>query len=388
MKVEAVATISGVVHSTVDSVEVVLVDRRTTPYGSGWWPSGVMRIVAAGTDAVLVGSDGTASIFRGYLDTYLSPPGNTSTLKSLGTAGWELRFRGGGKVTFDSQGRQTAVIDANSNSTSISYLSTDQINQITDPVGKKFTFAYTSGKLSSISDPGGRQTLFSVGSNRLNTVTPPTPSGKNYSATFNWNTFTGSGALPRYRQDGLGLRDSVKYDANWRPNQAVLPAVPNEAGTSVIPRIYYYAQELKGMGATASLDTTYTKIVDPRNNWTASSVDRWGTVLKTWDALGTIGINTYTAEGFLLSSEGKSGDSSRVWRTYDSLNRLARVYRIRSNGTTLRLDSLVYDANHRVIKRIDPRSSPEFCVKAEEAPRLLTHAAWFTSRFASKLTST
>lgn len=63
----------------------------------------------------------------------------------------------------------------------------------------------------------------------------------------------------------------------------------------------------------------------------------------------------YTGEGLPLWSDGKNGDSSRVYHTYDALRRPARTYVIRAGGDTLRVDSLVYDANHRVIARIDPR---------------------------------
>jgi hypothetical protein len=143
LRVEAQATIGGTPYTVYDSVEVVLVERRTTPYGSGWWPSGVMRLVSSGDDAILVASDGNASVFRGAGSgaAYLAPPGQTATLVKVGST-WELRFRGGGKVTFDSYGRQTTIVDINGNTDSITYHTTDQVNRITDPKGKSFTFSY------------------------------------------------------------------------------------------------------------------------------------------------------------------------------------------------------------------------------------------------------
>lgn len=64
----------------------------------------------------------------------------------------------------------------------------------------------------------------------------------------------------------------------------------------------------------------------------------------------------------MLWSEGKVADSSRVYHDYDSLRRLARSYMLRAGGAMLRLDSLMYDANHRVIKRIDARGKRDSVV--------------------------
>ncbi len=53
-------------------------------------------------------------------------------------------------------------------------------------------------------------------------------------------------------------------------------------------------------------------------------------------------------------SEGKVADSTRVNNSYDVSGHLVRVYRWRTVGDMVRLDSLVYDASSRVIRRIDP----------------------------------
>ncbi len=58
LKVEVSITSSGTTKTTTDSVEVALVDRRSSSYGSGWAVSGVLRLDSAGTDMLLVGSTG------------------------------------------------------------------------------------------------------------------------------------------------------------------------------------------------------------------------------------------------------------------------------------------------------------------------------------------
>jgi hypothetical protein len=94
----------------------VLVDRRATRYGSGWWPSGVLQLVSAGGDRVLVGPSGTATVYRGQGDSlYIAPPGNFTVLKKT-TTGWELSPRGSlAKLVFDASGRLVKSIDQNGN---------------------------------------------------------------------------------------------------------------------------------------------------------------------------------------------------------------------------------------------------------------------------------
>jgi RHS repeat-associated protein len=130
--------------------------------------------------------------------------------------------------------------------------------------------------------------------------------------------------------------------------------VQDETGATVTPLISYVAYERRGFGALVSLDSVYAEIKDPRNNWTRSLLNRWGDARKTWDALGLISKTEYAPDGLVIWSEGKNGDSSRVFKDYDAARRLVRTW-ITRGGDVLRLDSLVYDANHRVIQQIDPR---------------------------------
>lgn len=68
LKVEVAVTEGGVTKTATDSVEAVLVDRRTTMYGSGWWPSVASKLVAAGSDRLLVGASGAVTVYRGIGD--------------------------------------------------------------------------------------------------------------------------------------------------------------------------------------------------------------------------------------------------------------------------------------------------------------------------------
>ena len=366
LTVEARVTSSATTQVGTDSVEVVLVDRRTTMYGSGWWPSGVVKLVQAGSDRLLVGPTGAVAVFRGNGDSlFVAPPGDfTALVKVTGVGGgaWELRPRGSSaKLVFDTYGRLIKAFDQNGNKDSIVYSgTTDQVTTVRDPLNKTITFGYVGGKLATITDPGSRQTKVTINgtTNQLTYDSIPSPTTKPYTTTFVYATYPGTSTVVLTKRIGVIADETVvTYDSTFkrRPSQVTLPTVQDESGASVTPVIGYTAVERQGYGALRSLDSVYVELKDPRLNWTRSLANRWGQGRKAWDSLGTLGRVEYTPEGFVLWNEGKNGDSSRVYHAYDSQRRLVKAFIVRPPSDTLRLDSLVYDASHRVTKRIDPR---------------------------------
>jgi len=370
LRVEVSVTSGQTVNMASDSTEVVIVDRRSTVYGSGWWPAGILKLVGSGADRVLVGPTGAAAIYRGNGDSlYLSPPGDFSVLKKV-TGGWELSPRGSlATLFFDANGRVVRGLDANGNKDSVVYNGTsDQVTTLRDPVGKTITFGYDgNGNLSTFTDPAGRQTRVTISgtTNQLTYDSLPSATAKPYTTTFVYQTYPGTKTVVLTKRIGV-LADTtiVTYDSTFkrRPSQVRLPGVQDENGSAVNPAITYFAYERQGFGALRTLDSVYVEVKDPRNNWTRSLLNRWGQARRTWDALGLLGRVEYTGEGFPLWSEGKNGDSSRVYSRYDALRRLVRTYIVRSSNDTLKLDSLVYNASHRVIAMIDARGKRDSVV--------------------------
>jgi len=318
----------------------------------------VLQLVAVGGDRILVGASGTVSIFRGNGDSlYLSPPGDFTVLKRTPTV-WELSPRGSlAKLVFDANGRLIRALDANGNKDSMVYNgSTDQVTALRDPVGRSITFAYDgNGKLSTLTDPASRQTrvVIDASSNQLTYDSLPSSTSRPYTTKFAYQTYSGTGTVVLTKRIGV-INDTtiVTYDSTFRrrPSQVRLASVQDETGTTVWPVIQYTAVERQGWQALRSLDSAYVELKDPRNNWTRSLLNRWGQARRTWDAVGLMGRSEYTGEGHVQWSEGKTGDSSRVYSRYDALRRLIRSYIVRSSSDTLKFDSLVYDANHRVIQ--------------------------------------
>ena len=367
LTVEARVTSGGVTKTSTELVEVVVVDRRASHYGSGWWLSGQSVLVAADGDRILVGPTGGAVIYRGHGDSvFVPPPGSVTALVKVVSGGdstLELRPRGSlAKVIYRADGRLRAAVDASGNRDSLVYSgSTEQVTALRDPVGKSITLAYASGKLSTITDPGGRQSTVTISAttNQLTRRWLASPSARPDTVRFSYDTVTSSATvLVRQRQGVLpGDTTAIIYDgtAFRRPLAVRLPPVQNETGAIVYPQISYTAYERQGYGALRSLDSVYVEMKDPRNNWTRSLLNRWSQSLRSWDAMGLLGRAAYDADGFALWGEGRNGDSSRVTYVYDALHRPVTSYVTRAGGAVLRGDSVVYDANHRVVQQIDNR---------------------------------
>jgi len=365
LRVEATVTVGATVKQSVDSVEAVIVDRRGSRYGSGWWPAGITQLVGQGDDRVLVGPSGSATIFRGYGDSvYIGPPGATTALLKT-ASGWELHPRGSlARIHFDAQGRLIKAVDANGNRDSVAYdASTDKVLSLTDPVGKTITLAYdVSGKLTGWTDPAGRQSTVTIAGNQLTRRWLASPAARPDTVVFTYQAYSGTNTLLLQRRQGVlaGDTTTVLYDATAfrRPLGVRLARVTNESGTLINPLINYTAVERQGYGALRSLDSAYVEMKDPRGHWTRSLLTRWGQARRSWDSLGLLSRAEIEPDGLVLWSEDRNGDSSRVHHAYDASRRLAKTYIYRgatSGSHVLRTDSLVYDNNHRVTQRVDAR---------------------------------
>lgn len=377
LKVEAQESGSGA--TSVDSVEVVLVDRRQTRFGSGWWPSALATTVSAGDDRLLVAANGAATVLRGVGDSvYLPAPGSFVALRKS-AAGWELRASGDSGVTrFDSYGRLVAVQDPNGNKDSLTYGGTsDSLLQLRDPTGHTITFTYSSNKLSYLTDAAGRQTRVTIdGSNRLVYDSISSPTARPYTTTFVYQSYPGTSSFVLAKRIGVVLDTTIiVYDSTFRrrPVQALLPKVQTPAGSDTKPAIGYAAMERRGYGALVSLDSVYTQVTDPLGNWTRTLSTRHRSL--AWDAMGVLGRARFAADGRMLWSEAKiPGDTTRVYYGYDPQLRPVKswIVRVESGGSILRSDSLVYDGNNRVVKRVDPRGQADSAVYSSKGNLIAT----------------
>jgi YD repeat-containing protein len=357
-------------RTSSDSVEVVIVDRRQSPYGSGWWPTMYTQLVHAGNDRILVSASGAASIYRGNGDTlFIPPPGSFTSITYTGLH--ELRTRGSTAYqVFDIYGRISFVYDPSGNRDYITYDGTsDRLRWRIDPSGQRDSVVFDgNGLLSQIMGPNGLRDTITINAttHQLTRRRITSPSTRPDIVTYAYQAYPGTYTNVLLRRMGtVGDTTRVVYDSTFRrrPIQVVLPRVMDETGTQVTPTLSYTAYERQGWGALRSLDSVYVEMKDPLNHWTRSLLNRWAEPLKTWDALGLLGRSAYDPDGLVRWSEGKNGDSSRVYTAHDQYRRAVKSYIERgatSGASVLRLDSLIYDANHRVIQRVDSRGQSAY----------------------------
>lgn len=393
LRVEVSVT-SGSTVTAYDSLEAVVVDRRRSPYGSGWWPSALSKLVVAGTDRILVAPNGSWTVYRGNGDSlYLPPPGSFAYLKSTGT-GWELRARGdSASIRFDAYGRVIASVDRSGNRDSLVYGGggLDTLKKIRDATGHEMLFTYAAGRLSVISDPAGRETkvfINTAGQLVYDSLSSPGSRGQVTGYAYQLYTTSGDSSVLLTRRIAIQDTTTVVYDSAFRrrPRQAILPTVQDPGGALVNPTLTYIAMESRGYGGLVRLDSAgpYVELKDPRGNWARTWPNRWGRTKLTWDTLGVLGRTAYSADGRIWYTEGKNGDSSRVYTAYDSLQRPVRNYFLRGSQTDIfRTDSIVYDAGHNVIQRIDGRGKvTKFFPDARGRDTMLVSPNSDTTRFA------
>lgn len=363
LSIEVRVTSGATTKITVDSAEVVLVDRRASAYGSGWFVSGIERLDPADSDMIVVEANGSATLHRGFGGLYLSPPGDTRTLVRTGST-WEIRYRFSGcgptaRAAFDTQGRLANVYDCHGNYSTITYSAVDKISNINDPLNKQITFFYNSGtaKLDSIRDPGGRVSRVTInGSNQLTYDSLASPTSNSAKGTFSYTSYGANNTVVLASLgDALGQTTSYTYNARRRAYQTTLPAVLPETGTSTVtPIISYRSQALRGIDTLLSLDSVFGQVRDARGYWSRSVTNRWGSSVRAWDSLGTVLRSAFRPDGRVLWTEGKVADSTRVYTAYDTLDRPIRTFRIRPGADTVMLDSLVYDSLERVSRHYNP----------------------------------
>jgi RHS repeat-associated protein len=305
------------------------------PFGYGWSFTYGMSLSFPDASHVVVNQENGAQVtFTEEPDgSYTAPPRVTATLVHNGDGTWTFVRHRRETFTFGGSGQLTQEMDLNGYVTSLAYNGAGQLETVTDPAGRKLTFAYEGGHISSVTDPLGRVVRYA------------------YDAAGDLTDVT----------DVAGGDTHFTYDAEHRmltmrtPDQA--PGVPGSTGASVTNA---YDSEGRVIEQTDQLGRTTkfaysgeplgeaggtTTITDPKGNVTVQTY-RFGELISetkgygtpqaaTWEfeydqsTLGLISVtdpdghtikSTYDAEGNTLSTEDALG--RKTVNTYDPLNDL------------------------------------------------------------------
>lgn len=278
--------------------KLVVVNRRDSPFGRGWWAAGVEELVvpaSAPTQRLWVGGDGSAKLYRpASTGVWVAPTLTRPDTLHADTGGAYYRnLPGGARVGYDPTGRHAYTRDR---------------------YGHQTWFTWSGGKLTQVrlAGAGGRASShvytfeYNASGGRLSRVVAPyvaTAGDRNVDLHVN-----ASGEVTKII-DPDGRADSLRYtnallDRRINPrnkitdytyeslNRLVRTRLILAGGDSIAYR--FSPSETKGkQGWPASdLPGVYTTINGPRNesgdvaDLTEVAVDRWGAPVRVVNALG------------------------------------------------------------------------------------------------------
>lgn len=212
---------SGGPTSTTLTAPLIIVNRQSSIYGVGVWPSGMQQYAATPIGALIVESDGSYFLFRNGT----ARPGGTTTTFS----GTRRTYLDGAYVDFDgSSGMMLRAVDAFGNTTTYHW-TTSRLDSITDPMGHRMRMTYDggTGRITGVTYPASRSTTFlHDGSGRLTRVTDP-------DTRYTQLGYTGNLVTSQTARSSVTW--DYTYDALNRLASAQAPAIPLHDGTTQRP---------------------------------------------------------------------------------------------------------------------------------------------------------
>lgn len=320
-------------------------DGNDGPLGLNWSHAYNIYLVEDDFDNVAIRqANGSWKTYQpsGYL-SYLSQPGDYSTL-SKDTAGIFVLTKPNGTIyTFGDNNKIATIADRNGNSLVFTY-DGDNLVSVTDSNGQNITFSYAGDKLISVSDPAGNEYSLSVG-DTLDSITYP--DGSTWQFGYQGNAFMTS------KIDPAGNLTTYHYDDQLRIVETVDPE-----GQS---RSINYPETDDAVRTTEFIEKDgsvwlYTYNVDSGD--LASKTDPEGNVIGyTYDANHNLiakdepGIGTsyfsYDANGNMTSSTDATGNVTEY--TYNAYGQVTSITNA-SDETT----AFLYDDQGNLVKVTDP----------------------------------
>jgi RHS repeat-associated protein len=288
------------------NTQVIILDRHTSPFGSGVWPTGVQEYIRTTiSGALFVEADGSAFYYAGGA---FPRPGGTNAAYSSDNATYVRRTSlDGSYVEFDwTTTKMTKAVDRFGNTTQYFWTGA-LLDSIKAPLGKAYRLAYTGGKLASATDPTGRTTNYTVNatSGRLVTVRDP----DNVATTLSYDA---NGLLTRVVDRAGGAWDYA-YDQLNRVRSVTAPSIPLFSGGSGRPVARLFASEGRawqpGIPATAASQPKAAIVPDSVRAFVTVRGSPADSVLPV-AALTQSGLGAFSAAGAV---DGNTGTAA--WNT-------------------------------------------------------------------------
>ncbi|ROS58353.1 YD repeat-containing protein [Frigoribacterium sp. PhB160] len=276
----------------------------TTSAANNWAYSlaGAGSLSLVGSNIVYTGADGVTWQFvpvSGSATAYTSPAGFKQDLTKTGTTGYTLTDRTSRQVvTFDADGKATAVADRNGNSTSIGYASgqpTSVVSTAGPTAARTAALAY-SGTTLTVTQTANASTSRSVKyvkDSSSNLTSFVDAQGKT-------TTFGYSGRDLTKITSNTGAVTNINYDGTTHKVARVdqLNTTAGSPGTSTTR--LSYASATQTLVAGPNTDSTLAITAVPRTTYTINSTQK--VVNKAVDAAGRERTATYTGNADVLSS--------------------------------------------------------------------------------------
>jgi RHS repeat-associated protein len=351
------------------------------PFGFGWsFPYDMSLSFPDPTHVVVNQGNGAQVTFTEQSGgVYAAPPRVTATLVHNGDGSWTFVRRHKDTFSFDSGGLLTQEKDLNGYVTTLAHNGSGQLTTVTDPAGRKLTFAYSGNHISSVTDPLGRVVTYAYdGEGNLTDVTDVNGGNTHFTYDSGHRMLTmrfpdqapgvpgSTGAVVSNKYDGQG-RVIEQTDQLGRTTKFAYVGEPlTEAGGTttitdpkgnVTVQEYHYGEllsETKGYGTPQAATWTFsydpvtlgmTSVTDPDGHTTFSTFDSEGNTLTTTDALGRSTTNTYDALNDLLTTTDPLGVTTT--NKYDAHGNLLSTSRPLSGTSEAQTTTYTYgDATH------------------------------------------
>ena len=305
-------------------------------YGCGWrsaYTQTVGAVTVNGTGYYKwIDGDGTEKYFRKNGGVWEDEAGQGYTLTVSGSS-YTIRDKENNTLGFDSGGRLVSITDGkiSANKVSISYASGSasdlRIDSVTDGAGRKYSYAYSDGRLSAVS-------YFGAGSEPIETVTYAYSDGNltqvgyadGNSAEYSWSDHVMTAAKDIVRSDGS--RDTLSFSY-----------IQNHAASTFPVRISALGYTSCGTDISSlafEYETNYTKVTDNTGRWMAYQFNNNGNTTSVYNNEGQALYGRYAKDE---SSGGRANQlvaSSRLQIT-DAWDDTVSV--TTSDGETLSLVS-------------------------------------------------
>ena len=276
---------SGGPHGASVSGELLVINRTASPFGAGWWPSGIEQLVTgqSGNRLLWIGADGSAAVYNPIsASAWVRASGAFRDTITLLNGTYTRYLRHGVRVEFDGNGHHTRTINRFDHATVFTWnttygdslLETIQVPTAGATTGRTYALSYSSGRLTSITDPATRTLAAYLTGGNLDSLRD----ADNYVASFRYD---GQRRMTR-RINRRGFGTEYLYGNGLHVTRLAAPLAGNDSARTTIS---WWDERGLAVGVTIGIlmpwDTNLVStVVDgPRTDVfdvTQFRVDRWG----------------------------------------------------------------------------------------------------------------